>query len=99
MPDTFPTRGSHLRPEKVLDMGPIKPRGLRLSVSQFIPKEEDMSDRPVDVDITSPAFRALPPSERIRRLRKAEDALYEECHAKPRDPEIDKIAAKRKQNS
>ena len=58
-----------------------------------------MINRPEDVDITSPEFRALPPSERIKRLQKAKDALYEECHAKPRDPEIDKIAAKRKQNS
>jgi hypothetical protein len=99
MPDTFTTRGAHLRPEKVLDTGPIRPWGFRLSVSRFIPKEEAMIDRPDDVDITSPEFRVLPPSERIKRLQKVEDALYEECHAKPRDPEIDKIAAKRKRNS
>ena len=58
-----------------------------------------MINRPEDVDITSPAFHALPPSERIKRLRKAEDALYQECRTKLRDSEIDKIAAKKKQNS
>ena len=46
------------------------------------------------LDVTSPEFRKLPAAERIARLREAEGALYEESKSKPRDPAIDKIAAR-----
>ena len=46
------------------------------------------------LDVTSPEFRKLPAAERIARLREAEDAPHEESKAKPRDPAIDKIAAR-----
>jgi hypothetical protein len=46
------------------------------------------------IDVSSPLFRSLAPHERIQALKRAADELYELEKAKPRDPEIDKVAAK-----